>query len=156
MADDVLVLEKFLPYRLNRLADAVSRDFSRIYRDRYGLTRPEWRTLASLGQYGTMTATAVGAHSAMHKTKVSRAVAALEERKWLVRKADETDRRVEHLTLTMAGEKAYEDMVPLAREFANRLAGVMGAARWAEFDYGLERLEALVLQDEQRGRAPTA
>ena len=62
MADDILILEDFLPYRLNRLAEAVSRDFSRIYRERYGLTRPEWRTLAALGQYGTMTAKQIGAN----------------------------------------------------------------------------------------------
>ena len=48
---EILELEMFLPYRLNRLADAVSREFSKIYRDRYGLTRPEWRTLAGLGQH---------------------------------------------------------------------------------------------------------
>ncbi|TIP93691.1 MAG: MarR family transcriptional regulator, partial [Mesorhizobium sp.] len=35
---DVLELESFLPYRLYRLADAVSREFSRIYKDRHGLT----------------------------------------------------------------------------------------------------------------------
>ncbi len=81
---EILELEMFLPYRLNRLADAVSREFSKIYRDRYGLTRPQWRTLAGLGQHGTMTATAIGEQSAMHKTKVSRAVAELERRKWLV------------------------------------------------------------------------
>jgi len=40
-----LELETFLPYRLNRLADVVSRDFAKIYRDRHGLTRPEWRLL---------------------------------------------------------------------------------------------------------------
>ena len=83
-----LELEKFLPYRLNRLAEAVSRDFQTIYRTRYGLTRPEWRLLASLGQHGTMTATEVGRDSAMHKTKVSRAVSALEERRWLKRETD--------------------------------------------------------------------
>ncbi len=38
--EQVLVLETFLPYRLNRLADAVSREFSKTYRDRHGLTRP--------------------------------------------------------------------------------------------------------------------
>ncbi|TIQ53863.1 MAG: winged helix-turn-helix transcriptional regulator, partial [Mesorhizobium sp.] len=65
MSNDVLCLEHFLPYRLNRLADAISREFSKIYKDRYGLSRPEWRTLATLGQFGTTTATAIGAHSAM-------------------------------------------------------------------------------------------
>ena len=71
------MLEDFLAYRIRRLADAFSLEFSRVYRDRYGLSRPEWRTLATLGEFGRTTATAIGAHSSMHKTKVSRAVAAL-------------------------------------------------------------------------------
>src|ERR671919_214492 len=100
--DDVLTLKTFLPYRLNRLAEEVSNNFSRIYRDRFGITRPEWQLLATLGQYGTMTATAVGLHAAMHKTKVSRAVAALQQRHWLTRTPDDTDRRIEHLRLTSA------------------------------------------------------
>lgn len=121
MTNEALQLETFLPYRLNRLADAVSRDFSRIYRDRHGMTRPEWRLLATLGQYGTMTATDIGRHSAMHKTKVSRAVSALERRGWIKREAHEADRRLEHLTLTKAGDTAYRELVPLARTFEKGL-----------------------------------
>ena len=141
MSDTTLELETFLPYRLNRLADAVSRDFSSIYRDRHGMTRPEWRLLATLGQYGTMTATEIGQHSSMHKTKVSRAVSALEKRGWLKREAHEADRRLEQLTLTKGGETIYADIVPLALAFARRLETLMNPARYAEFDHGLERLE---------------
>lgn len=144
MSDDIVVLENFLPYRLMRLSEAVSREFAKAYHDRYGLTRPQWRVFATLGQYGTMTATAIGAHSAMHKTKVSRAVAALEKRKWLERETDPTDRRVERLTLTKTGRAAYRDMVPVARGFERWLSTAMGAARFAELDYGLERLEEFV------------
>lgn len=124
-ADDVLTLETFLPYRLNRLAEDVSRNFSRIYRDRFGITRPEWRLLATLGQYGTMTATAVGRHSAMHKTKVSRAVAALQQRHWLTRTPDDADRRIEHLRLTSAGLAAYRELVPIAHAFEARLLAAL-------------------------------
>ncbi len=127
MSDATLELETFLPYRLNRLADAVSRDFSRIYRDRHGMTRPEWRLLATLGQYGTMTATEIGQHSSMHKTKVSRAVSALEQRGWLKRQAHEGDRRLEYLTLTKAGESAYRELVPLAKAFEERMFGILSA-----------------------------
>ena len=74
-------------------------------RPQYGLTRPEWRTLAALGSSGRMTATEVGIHSTMHKTKVSRAVFALEQRRWLKRTQDEDDRRIEHLELTAAGQQ---------------------------------------------------
>ena len=142
-----LELENFLPYRLNRLADAVSRDFAAIYREKYGLTRPEWRLLATLGQYQTMTATEVGRHSAMHKTKVSRAVTALEKRRWLTREADEADRRVEHLKLTKTGEEAYRALVPIAREFERRLWRGISSERREEFEYGMRRLESSLLDD---------
>jgi DNA-binding MarR family transcriptional regulator len=121
LEQQILELESFLPYRLNRLAEAVSREFSKIYRDRFGLTRPEWRTLATLGEFGTITATAIAEHSSMHKTKVSRAVAELERRKWLTRTADAADRRVEHLALTKVGRGAYLELVPLAKAFEQRL-----------------------------------
>ena len=141
----ILELEGFLPYRLYHVADLVSREFARIYKDRFGLTRPEWRVLAGLGQHGAMTATRLGEQSAMHKTKVSRAVAELERRRWLLRTPDESDRRVEHLTLTRAGLSAYREMVPLAREFERRLSAAMSSERFVEFAHGLERLEAFVL-----------
>lgn len=118
--DDILSLESFLPYRLNRLAEAVSRKFSANYKARYGLTRPEWRTLATLGQFSVMRATEIAQHSSMHKTKVSRAVAELERRKWLKRTPDANDRRLEHLSLTPSGIKAYRDLLPIARVFESR------------------------------------
>ncbi|THF58535.1 MarR family winged helix-turn-helix transcriptional regulator [Ollibium composti] len=149
MNDKILELESFLPYRLYRLADLVSREFAAVYKDRLGLTRPEWRVLAGLGQHGSLTAKTLGEQSAMHKTKVSRAVAELERRRWLSRTPDENDRRIEHLTLTKAGLAAYGEMVPLAKAFERRLSQAMGAARLAEFDYGLERLEEFMREGEE-------
>lgn len=140
-SEQVLLLESFLPYRLNRLADAVSREFSKIYRDRYGLTRPEWRTLAGLGQHGTMTATAIGEQSAMHKTKVSRAVAELERRKWLVRTRDPADRRVERLTLTKAGAAVYRELVPLAKAYEAELLGRMSPQSQTDLASGIKAIE---------------
>ncbi|TRC88900.1 MarR family transcriptional regulator [Mesorhizobium sp. WSM4310] len=156
MEPDILELESFLPYRLYRLADAVSREFSRIYRDRHGLTRPEWRTLSGLGQCGTMTATELGEQSAMHKTKVSRAVAELERRRWLTRTPDENDRRVEHLALTKAGLAAYREMVPLAIAFERELLGRLGAEERAAIVSGVTALEAKLTPEQGIGprRAP--
>jgi DNA-binding MarR family transcriptional regulator len=143
MDRETLELGKFLPYRLYHLADLVSREFARIYKDRLGLTRPEWRTLAGLGEHGTMTATALGEQSAMHKTKVSRAVAELERRHWLTRKVDEQDRRTEHLTLTKAGVAAYREMVPLARAFETRFLEHLAPDEQAALLNALARLEVV-------------
>lgn len=143
---EILELESFLPYRLYRLADAVSREFSGIYKDRLGLTRPEWRTLAGLGQHGTMTAKALGEQSAMHKTKVSRAVAELERRRWLRRAPDENDRRIEHITLTRTGLAAYRDMVPLAKAFEQALLDKLNLQERAGLARAVAALEAKLTQ----------
>ena len=136
-----LVLEAFLPYRLNRLAAAVSRDLRAVYADAYGLTIPEWRVLATLGQYAPLTATAIGRHSAMHKAKVSRAVGALEGRHWISRTANPTDRREAALCLSAAGRKTYDRIVPEMKAFETAMSRRLGAEGIALVERALSLLE---------------
>lgn len=138
--DAPLKLEEFLPYRLNVLASLVSQALSRIYVERYGIGVPEWRVLVTLGQYGTMTGKAVGAHSHMHKTKVSRAVAELEQRKLVARRANRADLRESFLSLTSTGRAIYEDLAPGALAFAARLAEVVDPADRPSFERAITRL----------------
>src|SRR3569832_2104961 len=62
-SEPALRLEDFLPYRLNVCSNLVSSALSRIYAERYRIGVPEWRVLVTLGQFGMMTAKAIGAHS---------------------------------------------------------------------------------------------
>jgi DNA-binding MarR family transcriptional regulator len=135
-----LKLEEFLPYRLNVVASLVSQALSRIYAERHGIGVPEWRVLVTLGQYGMMTGKAIGTHSHMHKTKVSRAVALLEKRKLLTRKANRADLRESFLTLTPAGRAMYEDLAPIALDFAKRLFEVVDPADRTAFERAVNRL----------------
>jgi DNA-binding MarR family transcriptional regulator len=135
-----LKLEEFLPYRLNVLANLVSQALSRIYSKRYGIGVPEWRVLVTLGQYGVMTGKDIGAHSHMHKTKVSRAVAQLEGRKLLARRVNRADMRESFLSLTPAGRQMYEDLAPVALDFARRLDQVLNHDERIVFDRALKRL----------------
>ena len=145
-----LKLEEFLPYRLNVLANLVSQALSRIYVERYGLGVPEWRVLVTLGQFGVMTGKAVGAHSHMHKTKVSRAVAELEKRKLIARRANRADLRESFLSLTPAGRTIYQELAPGALDFARRLAEVVAPGDRAAFERAMQRLteRSRVLADE--------
>lgn len=114
-------LANFLPYLLNQAAEASSLEFQRVYKGRYGMLRTEWRLLFHLGMYGRQTATEIGTRARMHKTKISRAVQRLEERRFLTRTRDESDRRAEHLELTQAGMAAYRDLREVARAYDARL-----------------------------------
>ena len=119
-------LETFLPYLLNQAAEATSHGFQTLYRDRYGFTRTQWRVLANLGKFGAMTARDICAISHIEKTKVSRAVAALEQGGMLSRAPSETDRRAEVLSLTGEGRRVFAELGSLAVGFDRQLRETLG------------------------------
>lgn len=136
-----LQLESFLPYRLNRATALAIGEFSRIYREEFGLTVPEWRVLATLSALGSATATEIGRDSAMHKTKVSRAVAALEKRRWVLRDTDMADRRLEHLSLTAGGKAAFRRLAPKMLAFEQQLLARLTERERHDLLRGLDVLE---------------
>lgn len=135
-----LKLEQFLPYQLNVVATLVSQALSRVYSSRYSIGVPEWRVLVTLGQFGVMTGKAIGTHTHMHKTKVSRAVANLEKRKLLVRRANRADMRESFISLTPAGRTIYEELAPHALEFSRRLTDILTPSDRDAFHRALEQI----------------
>ncbi|MDD9978113.1 MAG: MarR family transcriptional regulator [Boseongicola sp.] len=114
-------LRDFMPYLLNMAAEEASLEFQQYYKGRYGMLRTEWRVLFHLGRYGEMTAKTICDRARIHKTKVSRAVSALEQKRFLSRKEVEEDRRHELLRLTNNGVSAYNDISAKAKEFDEKL-----------------------------------
>jgi DNA-binding MarR family transcriptional regulator len=127
-------LSDFTPYLLNAAAEAQSLRFSKVYKDRYGMLRTEWRVLFHLGRYGPMSAREISRRAGIHKTKVSRAVAALERKRFLERRESAGDRRVEILSLRAPGRAAFAD---LSRQRRRRMNGssrrVSGRTRLPRF-----------------------
>lgn len=135
-------LEEFLPYLLNQAAEATSNGFHAVYRDRFGMTRTQWRVLANLGKFGAMTARDICAICHIEKTKVSRAVSALERDARLARTRSEKDRRVEILSLTEHGEKVFAELGELAKGYDASLNAFLGAEGSRQLFAQLRRLIA--------------
>lgn len=110
-------LQDFLPYLLNQAADATSLDFQKYYKAKYGMLQTEWRVIFHLGHYGNLAAKDICGKARMHKTKVSRAVAALEQKRFLSRAVMPNDRRHEMLGLTQEGRVVYRDLSEEAQRF---------------------------------------
>jgi DNA-binding MarR family transcriptional regulator len=144
-AGTCVVLERFLPYRLNVLASLTSNALAQIYAERFGLSIPGWRVVATLGQYGFRTARDIAVHGVMHKSTVSRAVSALQERGLIQRSANLQDRREELLELTPAGRRIYEALAPEALAFEEGLLSVLTRDEQ-------ERLSALMNKLESHAR----
>ena len=110
-------LPDFLPYLLNQAAEVASLEFQKIYKERYGMLRTDWRVLFHLGVYGALTAKEIALRANIHKTKISRAVARLEERRFLTRARDRSDMRFETLSLTKQGQFAYRNLRQAAQSY---------------------------------------
>ncbi len=144
-AEPRIVLEQFLPYRLNVLATVVSNALAQVYAERFGLTIPGWRVVATLGQYGVRTARDIALHAVMHKSTVSRAVSALEERGLVARRPNRDDRREELLELTPEGRRVYQALAPEALAFEEGLVAVLTPAEQQAFLALVEKLDRRAL-----------
>jgi DNA-binding MarR family transcriptional regulator len=139
-----LHLPGFVPFRLNRLAAAVSEHLADIYRERFGLEIPEWRVMATVGPVRGCTAQYIAASTRMHKTRVSRAIANLVRRRLIERSSSARDRRQMRLRLTPAGRRTYEALVPLALERERQLLACLSAAQRSAFERSLAVLEVFL------------
>ncbi|GAB5435327.1 MarR family winged helix-turn-helix transcriptional regulator [Falsiruegeria mediterranea] len=136
-------LRNFMPFLLNLAAEQSSLGFQRTYKNRYGMLRTEWRVLFHLGNYGEMTAKEIGARAVMHKTKISRAVAKLSQRRYLTRTRDERDRRSERLALTPAGLVVYRELRQEAEAYEAQLGKQFTAGEVVLLRMMLRRLAGL-------------
>ena len=78
-----------------------------------GLTPPQFYVLATIGYAGSLPFGEIGAKMMVTVSNLTGIVDRLEEKKLVLRKRDETDRRVVHVTLTEKGTKLYKTTIPL-------------------------------------------
>lgn len=119
-------LDLFLPYLLNQAAEVTSQNFQAVYKAEFGMTRTQWRVMANLGKKGAMTASEICRLTFVEKTKMSRAVQALQENGFLMRGAIEGDRRSEMLSLTPAGKMAFKTLGKRAIDYDQGLRERLG------------------------------
>ena len=137
----VLELDRFLPYRLSVLSNRISLDIAALYGERFGLNVTEWRILAVLGRYPSLSATEVAERTAMDKVAVSRAVTSLLGSGRLKRRLHGDDRRRSVLQLSAKGYRVYDEVAPLALEYERRLLDGLRADERSALDSLLTRME---------------
>jgi DNA-binding MarR family transcriptional regulator len=140
-----LRLDGYLPYRLSVAATAVSELIAKAYQARFGLTIPQWRLMAVLGEGGPMTQQALCARTMMDKVTVSRAAQALTQRGLTARDPNAADGRSHRLSLTMDGAALYAEIAPSALAYEARLLEAFTPADQAAAHDLLRRLEAAAL-----------
>ena len=135
-----IILAEFLPYQLSVASNAVSQLIAQQYQARFGLTIPEWRLIAVLGQGAPHTQTALVAATRMDKVTVSRATKALVDRGLMCREPSVSDGRSHHVRLSKVGQSLYADVVPAALRIEAQILAALPAGAQVQFAELLGRL----------------
>lgn len=131
--------DRSLADRVAVLAEAVGRCMAPVLRERFGLSRDEWRVLAALAAGPVRQARLMEA-TALEKMPVSRAVAGLERAGLLQRRPDPDDGRGWLLELRAAGRATYLKVVPLLQAREASLLDALTPAQRELLDEALEGL----------------
>lgn len=133
-------LNGFLPYRLAIVAEAVSREVSKVYREKFDLTRDEWRVLALLGEIGAIKTREARQYTTLDKVQVSRAVNGMLAKDLLTRTELPEDRRNHVIELTTQGITLYRQVIPEVLAVESAILGRLDEHKIACLSEALDQL----------------
>lgn len=159
-------LDDLLLYRTSRLLSVAGSMVIRLCEGRFGITRREWRLIATLAGHGALGSSQLAEHAQLDRARTSRAVSSLVEKELVSREQPAGDRRHVLLRLTARGTKLHAELYPLACAINTELLGALDTAEVALLDDMLQRLHArgeamvaaadLPKADRRRREAPAA
>jgi DNA-binding MarR family transcriptional regulator len=145
MADTLLRLDDFIPFRLSITSNLVSETIAGTYQALFGLTIPEWRLIAVIAEEEGATQQRIGQRTRMDKVTVSRAAIALAGRGLIERHPNTEDRRSQRLHLSSSGRDLYVLVAPKALELERRILARFSAGEIETFTAMLARMDEATL-----------
>lgn len=142
-------LEHMLMYRLYRAWSQASPVFVRLCEGRFGITRREWRLLATSCEQGVMTSAGLATAARLDLVRTSRCLGSLCEKGWLTRRTDDDDARIVWVQPSEQGLELYRELMPEISQLNDVLADGLDQEDKAT-------LLRLLQQLEQRGAQMTA
>ena len=118
----------YLPLKLLLVAKLIDLHVSRLLAAHSGLSVAEWRVVAQLGVLHNGSVREMARQACVDPSEVSRSVAALEKRGFVLRHPNERDRRSPRFSLTPAGKRHLAHFRPHWRRFQKALAAKLTPA----------------------------
>ena len=100
--------------------------------NKVGLTPPQFYVLATIGYAGGLPFGEIGAKMMVTVSNLTGIVDRLEEKKLVLRKRDEHDRRVVHVILTEKGAKLYKSTLPLFEKSVSEIFAPLDSTQQKE------------------------
>ncbi|MCD6681011.1 MAG: MarR family winged helix-turn-helix transcriptional regulator [Burkholderiaceae bacterium] len=133
-------LDDFIPYRLAVVANRVSQSIGKLFETRFNIQIPEWRIIMALYSYGDLVFHEVVDHTCMDKARVSRAQRRMVDLGMIRTSGHPDDGRKVILSLTPAGRRICEDILPQAAEREAWFLAVLDEHEHVQLDVILDKL----------------
>lgn len=164
MREQLRPLDDLLLYRLTRLLAVAGGMVIRICEGRFGITRREWRLIATLASRGELSSSQLAERAQLDRARTSKAVGSLVAKELISREARAGDRRQVTLALTARGRALYDELFPVVSAINAELGSALDAGEALHFDAALLKLQAqadrmldtAVLPKADRGRRGAA
>lgn len=134
-------LDRWLPYRLFRVATRTGEILADYYVPRFGLTQAGWRTLAVVSGKPGMSARQIVRATGLDQFTISRAIAQLVEMDLIVRETAPHDKRHIAVSLTSKGQAVLEDINALAARIEKEMLSSLNDREQAQLDRIVDRLD---------------
>ncbi len=145
------VIDEWLPYRLHDAAARMGSILFGYYSRRHGLSKPAWKTIAVLAGKPGLSAGEIVRASGIDPYAISRAIAQLQQRELVNRRASPHDKRFISVSLTQAGEEIFQDILNVALRVEADMFGSLSQSQVADLDHIVAHLEKTGAQVEARG-----
>lgn len=143
-------LGAFFPYLVRVFYLSVRDSVAGIYQKTYDLTIPEWRTLCVIGPDRSLAAVEIVEFSSLDKVAVSRAVASMRKKGYLIKSIDGDDRRRSALKLSAKGQEVFFDLVPQMKALEKDMFTGFSQQERADFQDMMLRIRKNIENHEQR------
>ncbi|MDM0104092.1 MarR family transcriptional regulator [Variovorax sp. J22R24] len=134
-------LDDLLLYRLSRLLAVAGSMVIKLCEGRFGITRREWRLLATLASRGELSSSQLAEHAQLDRARTSKALGSLVAKGLVSREHPAGDRRLVQLTLTERGRGLYDELFPLVTRINAELMGALDATAAERLDESLRVLQ---------------
>lgn len=135
-------IDDLLLYRLSRLLSVAGSMVIRLCEGRFGITRREWRLIATLAGHDDLTSSQLAGHARLDRARTSKAVSSLAAKQLISRTHPAGNRRQVVLRLTPQGRAVHDALFPLVTAINAELMAALDDAQAGALDEMLHRLQA--------------
>jgi DNA-binding MarR family transcriptional regulator len=133
--------EEFLLFRLSSVARRVASACADVYFTEFGISVSEWRLMAQIGRFGSISAKDIAEIISMDRVAISRAAAKCLAEGLIREDTHPQDRRSKVLSFTRKGAALYKTIIPRACELANTIEAGLSKAEAKMFRSLLDKVE---------------